>query len=49
MELENAGMEYREIESDELKSDFDETKGLGVPSLHDALEDVTLEWETTDP
>jgi len=26
-------LEYREIEDDELKSDFDETKGLGRPSI----------------
>ncbi len=45
MELESAGMEYREIEADELKSDFDETKGLGIPSVLD-LEEVNLDWET---
>ena len=42
LELENDWMEFREIEEDELKSDFDETKGLGRPSIDSTtnLEDI---------
>ncbi|CDW88046.1 UNKNOWN [Stylonychia lemnae] len=39
LENDNDGLEFREIEDDELKSDFDETKGLGRPSIDSFTKD----------
>jgi len=33
LEWEREGFEHREVDEDELKEDFDETKGLGRPSV----------------
>ncbi len=38
-------MEFRQIEEDEIKSDFDEIKGIGIPSIDSTTLDMEIEFE----
>lgn len=43
LEEDEEGMKYREIDEDDIRSDFDEYKGLGCPSIDSyTLESVYL-------
>eukprot|EP00347_Sterkiella_histriomuscorum_P020402 403337938 len=45
LENDSEGMEFREIEDDELRSDFDEIRGIGRPSIDSFTRDMEIDVE----